>query len=299
MRVNGDRQGQTSGSYKGYLDGIPAGTVTNFKNGGTAKTWVCERTVSLSQAEMATQKARIEERNHAEARERRARYDKVAEEAKHIWSTAQDVDQHPYLTKKCILSHTPHVDKNNNLLIPMCDKNGEIRNLQQILPGGTKLFLTGGEVSGMSYCLNGARGSNTVILAEGFATGATLNEVTGNTVYVCFNASNLPKVAAHLIEEHKNTPGIQFIVAADDDWRNLLKDPPQRNVGLEYGQKAADILGARLISPPLDNKDKNQGLTDFNDLYVARGAEACHQILSDLGAVAPQARARSYSQAIG
>ena len=304
VRVNGDGPGPESsgsGSYKGFLDDHPAGTATNFKNGGVAKNWSGQPTMSLSQWEIGTQKARHAEQAHAKAREQNAKYDKVAEWVNQAWNRANPVTvaDHTYLTKKRVLSYTLRVNQDGELLVPACDKNGEIRNLQRILPDGKKRFFKDGQVSGLSHRLDGFKESKTVILTEGFATAATLHELTGHTVITCFNASNLPKVARCLAEEGQNRPGVQFIVAADDDWKNPLKTPPLANDGLKYGQEAANILGGRMISPPLDDNDKKNGFTDFNDLCVAHGPDKCRDILSNLGAVASNARARDYAQAIG
>ena len=69
--VIGDDSNDESGSYRGFLTGRPAGTVTNFKAGGTHK-WVSERTSQLSKSEQATRQAQTLQQQKAKDRHKQA-----------------------------------------------------------------------------------------------------------------------------------------------------------------------------------------------------------------------------------
>ena len=301
--VVGDARGEESGSYRGFLNGRPAGTVTNFKAGGTQK-WISERTTQLSPSEQATRRARTLEEQKTKDQQKQAMYETVAIEAVCRWEKGRSsgVEAHPYLIRKGVEPHSLRTDHHNNLLVPLCDRNGQIRNLQRIRSDGNKFFLEGGQVNGLMFRFNGYSQSNTVILTEGFATAASLNELTGHNVFACFQASNLLKVAEQFAEERQaGGNGLHFVVAADDDWKNPLKNPPVENVGIKYGQLAAQALNCLMIRPPLEAKDKERTFTDFNDLHKAYGPDICRQMFTDLGItpITGRSRAPSLLQAVG
>jgi putative DNA primase/helicase len=64
------------------------------------------------------------------------------------------------------------------LVIPLCDDSGELRSLQFIGADGSKLFLSGGRVSGCFFTLPDT-GTGALIVAEGYATAASIFEATG------------------------------------------------------------------------------------------------------------------------
>lgn len=284
--IDGDRGKKQSASYKAFLDGRPNGWIKNFKTGETYK-WVSKRTAQLSKSEQATQKARAYEQRRWDAQQQQAKYDKVATKAKWIWGKAREVraGESAYLVHKCIQPHNLRMDSYGNLVVPMHNLRNEIRNLQFIHPDGEKIFQKGGQLKGLFCRLNGYHHSDTVILAEGFATGASLNEITGHTVIVCFGASNLLTVAELFAEQREINRNVQFVVAADNDWKNSLKERPCRNSGIYYGKQAADVLHCKMICPPLSIDDKRENRTDFNDLHVAYGYEECLKTLNTLGVV--------------
>ncbi|MBK7252207.1 MAG: toprim domain-containing protein [Gammaproteobacteria bacterium] len=80
------------------------------------------------------------------------------------------------------------------LLVPVRDSSGRLMSLQRIGPDGEKRFFYGGHVAG-GYFIIGAPG-DTVCIAEGYATAASIHEATGHAVAVAFNAGNLPASGA-------------------------------------------------------------------------------------------------------
>jgi len=122
----------------------------------------------------------------------------------------------PYLTAKSVKPHGIR-QQGSGLLIPIYVGN-ELPSMQSIFPNGDKRFLPGGRISGGCYLIPDETTNKLILIAEGFATGATLHERTGAACYVAFNANNLLPVARYVRAQH---PHGDIIVCADNDaWTN-------------------------------------------------------------------------------
>ena len=95
----------------------------------------------------------------------------------------------PYLIHKGIKAHGARLH-NGRLLIPLRDSNGVLHSLQYIIDaeGKNKRFLTGGQKSGNYFSIGNP--AETLCIAEGFATGASLHEATAYAVAVAFDSGN-------------------------------------------------------------------------------------------------------------
>jgi putative DNA primase/helicase len=107
------------------------------------------------------------------------------------------------------------------------------------------------------------RGAQTLCIAEGWATGATIHEATGHPVAVAFFTENLEPVARALRERF---PDLRLILCADDDAAT------PGNPGLTKAKEAACTVGGRLAVPDF-GENTPDGATDFNDLVVLRGRD--------------------------
>jgi putative DNA primase/helicase len=76
------------------------------------------------------------------------------------------------------------------LLIPICDIDGALMGAQSIADNGFKLFPRGAALAG-GHLIGDVAEDGRLLIAEGYATAATLHEATGLTVVVAFNAGNL------------------------------------------------------------------------------------------------------------
>lgn len=76
-------------------------------------------------------------------------------------------------------------------LVPVM-RNGMLRNLQIIEPGGAKRFVTPGKTRGCHHII-GRPGALILVAAE-FDVATGLHEATGWAVAVCFDAGNMPHV---------------------------------------------------------------------------------------------------------
>ena len=236
-----------------YVSFGSAGAFGSWKLGFTKK-WhdgdlSSEDDLELARQIKAAQKQRANELIRVQKR--------TQEKARYLWASGSETIIHKYPESKQI---TPYGIRqlNNRLLVPMYYE-GQLWNVQQITPDGAKRFLKRGRVKGC-YMPIGAL-ADEIYLCEGYATGCTLHEHTGNAVAVAFNAGNLARVAKDLRAKH---PNIRLTIAADNDQFT------PGNPGLVKARHAASITGADVIYPDFAGLE-GKG-TDFNDYVLAGGA---------------------------
>ncbi len=167
----------------------------------------------LSSTERREYVQRMAEQRHKQVEEQHQRHTAAAEKARRLWQGAQPASpDHPYLIKKQV---QPHGIKqmNSSLVVPMCSSSGELTGLQFIDKDGGKKFLSGTAVAGAYYAI-GPLPSDVLLLAEGFATAATLFEATGHPCAVAFFAGNLKPVALALRGKY---PKVHILICADAD----------------------------------------------------------------------------------
>jgi len=271
-----------AGWYILHLDNIPAGSFGNWREGRTEAWCIIERSAQTpeQQKQYATL---LKSMQNARQRAKKAEHDAAAQMAQTIWAAATPIDDaagHGYLVKKGIQPHGARLIETDAarahcgrlsptlsgalLVIPMRNAAGELRSLQFITDDGTKRPLTGGEKQGCHYRIDkpdSAAQGGTLIVCEGFATGASIHEATGQSVAVAFDSGNLEAVAKSL---RKVSPDAALIVAADDDHQTT------GNPGRTAAAGAAKAVGGIVVVPmfPADRPDK---ATDFNDLHQLAG----------------------------
>ena len=180
-----------SGRYRGYLDGRPAGFIENY-SAGIAQPWKSDGPVPVMTAE---DHSRREADRMARESERIARETAAMARAIATWDRAKPATQHAYLTRKDILPHGVRETASGNLVVPLQDAEGVIRNVQTIRPDGEKRFVKDGRKVGLYAQIGTIDPAKPLLIAEGFATAATLHEATGLPVIVAFDAGNLEPVA--------------------------------------------------------------------------------------------------------
>jgi putative DNA primase/helicase len=272
-------------SYRAFLDGIPNAQITNFKTGDVHK-WVSAGE-PLSDKERAVLQTQAAETREVRAQEIAQAQSTAAKKAFGIWKNAPawaDKSNSEYLMRKNVQGYGIKVDETGRLLIPARDNDGRIHSLQTIEEGG-KTFLKNARKGGMMHVIDPNKEMATthrIIVAEGYATAATLHEVTNKPVVAAFDSGNLKAVAIAIRTKY---PEAEVVIAADND--HQLKN----NVGRTKALDAAHTVGGRMIEPPLSNEEQLKGLTDWNDLAHSRGkAEVAALIKS---ALSPQNRQKS------
>ena len=156
------------------------------------------------------------------------------------------------------------------LVVPMLDESGEVQSLQFISKNGDKKFLFGGKMQGCYFPIGTMQKPETILIAEGYATAATIHEVTGLPVIVAYNAGNLLPVAESIRAQY---PAASIILCADDDWKTVLPNGTPFNTGIVKAEKAAQAIGGKIVAPVFGNSRPDKA-TDFNDMAALAGKDA-------------------------
>jgi phage/plasmid primase-like uncharacterized protein len=293
--VDDDKRGQRSGAYVGYLNSRPAGFIQNFKT-GVKTTWKSTTQVeALGAQDRARMAAEAAQKRHERALERERQFERTAQEVDAIWTAATPVQEHPYLADKGVQSHglrqgsdgqtitvqdrdgsDREVSLAGRLLVPIADANGRMTSLQFIDTTSSKIFMPNGRVEGGHFIIGDTQQPGPLLIAEGYATAATLHEVTGLPVVVAFNAGNLMPVAKTFRQLDQDRP---IYVAGDND--HLREADGKPNVGRERAAQAAAAISGFVLLPYFADRDAG---TDWNDLAWGQGREAMRQQL--MGAIA-------------
>lgn len=262
------RRGDDSGWYVLNLDGIPAGSFGCWRS-GLHSTWCGKSDSSMTTAERDAHRQRIKAMKAQREAEQAQRQQKASETAAALWQQADPATAHPYLSTKAI---KPHGIKTfgDTLLIPMRDTTGTLHSLQSISTDGSKMFHPGGRVKGCYFGIG--KPADKLIVCEGFATGASIHEATGDAVAVAFNAGNLEAVALALRTKY---PALQIVIAADDDH---LTDG---NPGLTKARSAALAVGGFVVAPQFP-AGRPVKATDFNDLAAIAGLDAVRVCFAEI-----------------
>jgi putative DNA primase/helicase len=250
------RRTDKTGWYSVYPDGVPAGAFGCWRLGIDAK-FVAVIGRKQTPAEEMAHAARIaaarKEREEVKARLHEAVSDTVTE----IWSKGQDASpKHPYLLRKGVQPHGAKVTGDGRLMLPLLNSDGTISSLQYIDADGGKLYHSGGQVGGKFWMLGTLDQPGKLYVAEGFATAATIHEVTGRPCVVAYSASNLPATMAELraaLGGHQ-----EIVIVADND---------RSGTGQMYADQAAAKHGARVVMPP-EIGDANDWYTSGHDLLL-------------------------------
>ncbi|MBV9825736.1 MAG: DUF927 domain-containing protein, partial [Alphaproteobacteria bacterium] len=267
------RGGKRDGAYLLHLDSFPAGGFQNFRDGLGWQTWKAAIGRSPTREETKALRARAAAERAQREQELTRRHGEIADKAARICAGSLPCPaDHPYLIRKGVQPHGVLISR-DAIVVPLF-KDGQLRSVQFVYQDGAKRFLAGGEVKGCSYTIEGA--PERVIIAEGFATAATLHEATGFTVKVAFDCGNLAPVAGAARSEF---PDAQIIVAADDDCRTV------GNPGLTKASDAAAGVGGYIAIPDF-GESRPEGATDFNDLARHAGIAAvrsCIELALEVG----------------
>lgn len=268
VQVEGDKHGEHSGAYIGYSDGRPAGVIQNFK-AGTKDKWIAQgEWKSYTPEQEQAQRAKMEQNRIDRAKERQEEQETVSIKVTNAWKISKEAISHPYLTEKGVEAHGLKLDTRGNLLMPLQDVSGKIWTAQHIGMNGFKGFEEGGKKEGNFFIIGAESVSDitTVVLCEGFATGATIHEAINAPVIVAVDAGNLINVAKAIKE---GFPEKEILIAADNDIQK--EEAGKDNVGRLKAEAAAAAVKGVLVVPRLTPDEVKKGATDFNDLSKSRG----------------------------
>ena len=151
-------------------------------------------------------------------------------------------------------------NKGNVLVIPMANIHGKVLSCQFIAEDGSKAYMAGPKRKGGFYFI---RGNDRLWVCEGFATGASLYQDTGDSVACAFDTGGLMPVADALTALY---PKREVFIMADDDWQT------DSNPGLSKARQAAEMCGVKVVLPNFTGLDRAPKDTDYNDVVRLRDA---------------------------
>lgn len=256
----------------------------------------------------AIKKRMAEDRRRADAEQRR-RAESAARRAESLWrklpiSTEGEID---YLVRKAVNPFGVRFTDKHAIAIPLLDVTGRIHGLQFILDrthhkdqikknsGRDKIFWPPGLAKKGHFFLSSTP-SNILLVAEGYATFASLIMATGLPVALAFDANNIGPVVEAIKKQYRR---INILICADDDRFArcfvckepvYLPDHPEncpsckephkrKNAGVEAAKLVTLQTDCHWITPKftdekacLEHYVKNRGKqTDFNDLHLQDG----------------------------
>lgn len=199
----------------------------------------------------------------------------AASEAASVWEQGSETGTSAYLVRKGVQPYGVRFGAGGWLLVPVRDIAGELWNVQRIAPekptsGPDKLFLKGGRKSGLWHLCGDPVGAAVVLVAEGYATAASLHEATGRPVAVAFDAGNLAHVAKAL---HQQYPAALLVLCGDDDVQTFAQKG--HNPGRDKATAAAKAVQGIAVFP----EQLREGGSDFNDMHQAAGLDAVRALV--------------------
>lgn len=252
------------------------------------------RKLTREQREATTQRLRENQRRLEAMREAEA--EQAALLATRAWRKYVPQGKSRYLERKGVPAFGLrfHPGDIGTVAVPMTDPDGRIWGLQVIRDQVANKNRREKEywpkrmrVQG-HYHLIGGTPRRILLVAEGYATTASLHLATGLPAACAFDAGNLRHVAAVFAKRY---PGIKMLVCADDDRvqkckackeYTLVEEPVCRHCGKEHKAKNTGLTSASAAALAIDGKwvapvfaaERPSDVkypTDFNDLHLLEG----------------------------
>lgn len=245
-----DKKGQGSGWYIYYqnADNLASAIGGSWKNDAPEIKWFSKGDNVMTQSERQAFNRQVKQAQERREIAQQKEYDDMAKDAQKKLAALNDATAgNDYLSRKQVTPVEGLKQLYDMLVLPVFVK-GEVSSLQYIKPDGTKMFKKGARTKGGYLRINGT--DETVYIAEGYATGRSVNMATGATVYVAYSVNNMYEVASALKDLYA-----RVIVAGDN--------------GDACANKCIQIYegyGIDAIFPP-------EGYGDFNDLHVDSGLD--------------------------
>ena len=249
------------------------GIVIDHKTGITKKftTRTGKQALLTPEERAAAQRQRQEyERQKAEQSARKHRM--LSGMAKRVWSGCIKPEgwtkPHPYIERKQVrpLNIRRYTsNKHDVLVLPMACPFEGLKSLYTIDQKGFKRPLLGSQPSGLGMAIGqDLSTAKRIWLVEGWATSASLHEMTGESVVVAFTAGNLGAVMDKLVQKYSDA---ELKLCADDDRATAAKPHMNgKNPGLYYAQEVQKRHPQIALYKPMFPPDAPQGLSDVNDL---------------------------------
>lgn len=256
------KKGNKSFGYIAYrnMDGSIGGKITNYYRSDESESFIFteekhqQRPARQIIADQQTQ------RQEDAARQEQERV-RAAQRAAYVYKMlpAAPAD-HPYLVRKQVDPYMAKINQSGQLVIPMINANGQIQSLEFIGNNGFKKIMPGTKAAGAFTPLGFPRGESPpqILIAEGFATAASLHASTGIPTIHARGKGNIAAVTSIMQERH---PSASLIIAADNDQGKT------NNYGLATAKAIqAENPDVIIMLPPING--------DYNDLAAMPNGKA-------------------------
>ncbi len=284
-------------------------------NGKQKVTLDRQRTSSLSDDQKQALAAQQREAKKKADAAREAQHNRAAERAKTEWAKLSASGHSEYLERKQVGAHGVRFGHQGEVIVPMRDGSGSIRGLQLILPAGhprinkigrNKEFFPAGLGMSGTWHLIGEQPRNLLLVAEGYATAASLHQATGYPVAVLWSANNLLAGCSAL---RKKYPRSKILICADNDaiqacaacGQYTTVTTPQcdhcgeehrkNNAGTTSAQAAAIAIDGAWVAPEFAQQVTDKSASDYNDLHISQGLNTVsaqiHAKIDQLGWLSP------------
>lgn len=187
--------------------------------------------------------------------------------AQQVWQNAEPAvaASNAYLVKKGILAYGlkvtsekilygGHTFTPGSLVLPCSTPEGELTAIQ-LIDTEAKRFM--GATKGAFHTIGDATDDQDIFIVEGYATGVSIHEATGDAVIIALSSTNLLTVAQSIRERSPNSP---IYLAADRD---------KNQTGERVARKAAEQVGGKVVLPPFPEGEYG----DWNDYAAAHGVQ--------------------------
>jgi putative DNA primase/helicase len=265
------------------------------------------RKTELSLEQRESLRKRLAEDKRRSEMARKADAERAAAKATAAWRKCSETGASDYLDKKGVKAHGVRFSPQGAMVIPMLDTAGSVHGLQIIRSAAQadarkqlgKEFWPAGLVKKGHFHLIGMP-KGLILVAEGYATAASLYEATGIPTAVAFDAGNLAPVAEALRKRYK---GARLLFCADDDVTQKCQQPDCKkrvwladgpicphcgkehnagNAGISCASGAAMEVGGAWVAPQFADEarrraawlEKGAKANDFNDLQAESGQHA-------------------------
>lgn len=270
IAVDGDKGKEQSGFYVLHADGVANGYFMNNRTGEEIKWSSKEHNYnSLTPEEKAERKA-LYNAKKAEREQADTILTEKAEKALYAkFMNKESVNEHTYLSNKMIdVTSNIYAGNDNTITVPLYNVDGRLKSAQYISEDGEKRFAKNTNKVGAFHIVDGTvadlKNTNTVIITEGFATAASINEAVnepGLKVLAAMSASNIEHTVKALTDKY---PEINIVIAADNDLTNKVG-----NIGLNAANAvAAKHENVTVVVPKINGKEISG---DFNDIISKTG----------------------------
>ncbi len=267
IAVDGDKGKEQSGFYVLHSDGIANGYFMNNRTGEEIK-WNSKE-YGISQEEKAEMKALYQAKKAEREQQDKILTEKAEKAIYAKFMNKEAVSEHTYLSNKMIEpTKNIYADQDSTITIPLFNIDGRLKSAQYIDENGEKRFAKNTNKVGAFHIVDGSvsdlKSAKSIIIAEGYATAASINEAINNKdvkVIAAMSANNLEHTVKAITNKY---PEMNIIIAADNDLTNKVG-----NIGLNAANAVQNKYKNITVTVPKINGKEVAG--DFNDIVSKYG----------------------------